>query len=386
MLRPETAADADFRAEVRGWLHENIPAELRHATFRPAPEQGMPWYRRLSSQGLIAPHWPREHGGMAATPVRQVILMEELARAGAPDIPTQGLNHIGPLLMACGTHEQKRQHLPGILAGDAVWCQGYSEPGAGSDLASLRSRAVRSGDSLVINGHKIWTTWGHHADWMFALVRTSDAGKPQHGITFVLIDMKTPGIRRRPIRTIAGDDEFAEVFLDDVAVPLSNVVGEIDRGWQVATAVLTEERLRIGSPALALKAMERLRMMLRSRQDADAGAAVLDRVAECEVAVETLVAAFLGAAEAAQRGVAADSSYLKVLATDTVHLVLDVTQQLAGPLAALRAAQRHGNDLLDFSEMYLQSRRLPIYGGSNEIQRNLIATRTLGLPAAGSKR
>lgn len=386
MLRPETTADADFRAEVRGWLQENVPDELRHLTFRPEPEQGMPWYRQLSARGWIAPHWPRQYGGMAATPLQQVILMEELARAGAPDIPTQGLNHIGPLLMACGTDAQKQLHLPGILAGDAVWCQGYSEPGSGSDLASLRSRARRDGDRLVINGHKIWTTWGHHADWMFALVRTSDDGKPQHGITFVLIDMKTPGVRRRPIRTIAGDDEFAEVFLDDVVIPLSNVVGEIDRGWQVATAVLAEERLRIGSPALALKAIERLRMMLRSGPVGNPTSSMMERTVECEVAVETLIAAYLGAAEAAERGVAADSSYLKVLATDTVHLVLDTTQQLAGPMAALRASSRHGADLLDFSEMFLQSRRLSIYGGSNEIQRNLIATRTLGLPLAGSKR
>lgn len=386
MLRPETAAEAALRAEARAWLAAHVPNELRHQTFRPLPAQGMPWYRQLSARGWIAPHWPREHGGMGATPVQQVILMEELARAGAPDIPTQGLNHIGPLLMACGTAAQKQRHLPGILAGDAVWCQGYSEPGSGSDLASLRSRAEQRGDALVINGHKIWTTWGHHADWMFALVRTSSGAKPQHGITFVLIDMKTPGIRRRPIRTIAGDDEFAEVFLDDVVVPIVNVVGEIDRGWQVATAVLAEERLRIGSPALALKALERLRMMRRSPSALDASAAVLERAAECEVAVETLIAAFLSAAEAAEQGVAADSSYLKVLATEAVHLVLDVTQQLAGPAAALRDARREDDDLLDFSEMFLQSRRLSIYGGSNEVQRNIIATRVLGLPVLGGLR
>ncbi len=385
MLRPETPDEAAFRAEVRVWLAEHVPDDLRHNTFRPLPAQCMPWYRQLAVRGWIAPHWPREHGGMDATPVQQVILMEELARAGAPDIPTQGLNHIGPLLMACGTQEQKQRHLPGILCGDAVWCQGYSEPGAGSDLTSLRSRAERRGDTLVINGHKIWTTWGHHADWMFALVRTSSGAKPQHGITFVLIDMTTAGIRRRPIRTIAGDDEFAEVFLDDVVVPLSNVIGEIDRGWQVATAVLAEERLRIGSPAQALKALERLRMMLRSKPADDASAALLERAAECELAVETLIAAFLSAAEAAERRVAADSSYLKVLATEAVHLVLDVTQQLAGPSAALRNARREGNDLLDYSEMFLQSRRLPIYGGSNEVQRNIIATRVLGLPMARSK-
>ena len=386
MLRPDTPADAAFRAEVRTWLADNVPDVMRHQTFRPLPAEGMPWYRLLFERGWIAPHWPRAHGGMGASPVRQVILMEEFARAGTPDIPMQGLNHIGPLLMARGTPAQQRRHLPPILSGDAIWCQGYSEPGSGSDLASLRTRAEVRGDTLVINGHKIWTTWGHHADWMFALVRTTNGPKPQHGITFVLIDMKTKGIRRRPIRTIADDDEFAEVFFDDVVVPLENVVGEIDKGWSVATAVLADERLRIGSPAIALKALERLRMLLRHPPVGVPDAALLERVADAEAAVETLIAAFLQAAEAAEDGIAADSSYLKALATETVHQVLDVASELAGPEAALRNARRVGPDLLDFSEMFLQSRRLTIYGGSNEIQRNLIATRVLGLPVAGSVR
>ena len=386
MLRPESQSETAFRAEAREWLGANVPDALRHTTFRPLPAVGMPWYRKLAARGWIAPHWPREHGGMAATPVQQVILMEELARAGAPDIPTQGLNHIGPLLMARGTVKQQQEHLPGILAGDAIWCQGYSEPGSGSDLSSLRTRAERRGDMLVLNGHKIWTTWGHHADWMFALVRSSSGAKPQQGITFVLIDMATPGIRRRPIRTIAGDDEFAEVFFDDVAVPLDNVVGEIGGGWEVATAVLAEERLRIGSPALALKALERLRMLLRAGPSGLTSCLFGERIAAAEVAVETLIAAFLSAAEAAEKGVAADSSYLKVLATETVHQVLDLAHKVAGPSGALRHARRHGEDMLDYSEMFLQSRRLTIYGGSNEVQRNIIATRVLGLPLAGSRK
>lgn len=385
MLRPETAAEAAFRSEVRAWLAANVPDALRHGTFRPLPAEGMPWYRALSQRGWIAPHWPRSHGGMGASPVQQVILMEEMALAGTPDIPTQGLNHLGPLLIARGTPAQQQRHLPPILAGDAIWCQGYSEPGSGSDLASLRTRAEVRGDTLVINGHKIWTTWGHHADWMFALVRTSAAGKPQHGITFVLIDMTTPGIRRRPIRTIAGDEEFAEVFFDDVAVPLANVVGEIDRGWQVATAVLSEERLRIGSPAQALRAQERLRMMLRATPGDRVPAGVREATALAAVEVETLVAAYLEATEAAEQGIAADSSYLKLLATDTVHRLLELVRRVAGRGAALRDPVRHGDDLLDATEMFLQARRLGIYGGSSEVQRNIIATRVLGLPVLGGK-
>jgi alkylation response protein AidB-like acyl-CoA dehydrogenase len=385
MLRPETSAEAAFRAEVRAWLADNVPDALRHLTFRPLPAIGMPWYRKLYERGWIAPHWPKSHGGMGATPVQQVILMEEMARAGTPDFPTQGLNHIGPMLIARGTPEQQRRHLPPILSGDAIWCQGYSEPGSGSDLASLRTRAEVRGDELVINGQKIWTTWGHHADWMFALVRTSDSGKPQAGITFVLIDMTTPGLRRRPIRTIARDDEFAEVFFDDVAVPLDNVVGEINAGWQVATAVLSEERLRIGAPGQALRALERLRMMRRAHPQAAADAALRDAVALAQVEVETLTAAYLDAAEAAEEGVAADSSYLKLLATETVHRLLDLTRRVAGPAAALGQAERHGADMVDASEMFLQARRLGIYGGSSEIQRSLIATRVMGLPGASAK-
>jgi alkylation response protein AidB-like acyl-CoA dehydrogenase len=379
MLRMESESDARFRAEATNWLRTNIPEALRHLTFRPPPADSMRWYKILAAREWIAPHWPHEYGGTQLTPVQQVILMEEMARAGAPDIPAQGLNHLGPILIKCGTDAQRRRHLPGVLAGDTIWCQGYSEPGAGSDLANLRTRAERDGTDLVINGHKIWVTWGHHANWMFALVRTSEGTLRQQGITFVLIDLKTPGITRRPIRTIAGDDEFCEVFLDNVRVPLENVVGEIDHGWAVATALLSEERLRIGSPALALKALERLRQMVRN----DASNPYFrERIAHAEIETETLIASYLSVAEAEQQGDVADSSYLKILATETVQSILDILQQVAGEAAPLRHAERTAGGILDYSEMFLQSRRLTIYGGSNEIQRNIIATRVLGLPTA----
>ncbi|CAM3950218.1 Acyl-CoA dehydrogenase [Bordetella tumbae] len=385
MLRPETAEIAAFRTEVREWMEANVPAALKHKTFRPPPRDGMPWYRALAHRGWIAPHWPKSHGGMGASPVEQVVLMEEMAAAGTPDIPTQGLNHIGPLLIARGTPEQQHRHLPAILSGDAIWCQGYSEPGSGSDLASLRTRADIRSDHLIINGQKIWTTWGHHADWMFALVRTSTEGKPQQGITFVLIDMKTPGIRVRPITTIARDDEFAEVFFDDVVVPIENVVGDINAGWQVATAVLSEERLRIGAPGQALRARERLRMMLRAHPDVAGDPVIRDAVALAEIEVQTLIAAYLDAAEAQEKGIAADSSYLKLLGTNTVHRLLDLVRTVSGPAAALCLAERNGVDMLDSTEMFLQARRLGIYGGSSEVQRTLIATRVLGLPVSAAK-
>ena len=376
MLRPETTEEKQFREGVRAWLSARVPADLRHRTFRPAPERAMEFYRALSARGWIAPHWPRAFGGMQASPVEQVILMEEMARIGAPDLPTQGLNHIGPLLMKCGSDAQRARHLPPILRGDVIWCQGYSEPGAGSDLASLRTRGVVRGDRLLVSGHKIWTTWGHHADWMFALVRTGEGATKQEGITFVLLDLHSPGIARRPIRTIAGDDEFCEVFLDEVEVPLENVVGRIGEGWGVATALLNEERIRVAAPIQAFRALVRLRAMVGAQPEPW----LEGRVAEAEIEVETLVAAFLEVAEDEEGGGSlADSSYLKILATETVQHVLDVLQEAAARRAAVRTPRYDAPDPLDFSEMFLQARRLSIYAGSNEIQRSILAARVLDM-------
>jgi len=379
MLRPESAAEQNFRLDVRAWLAANTPEHLRHLTFRPAPGEIMPWYRRLFERGWIAPHWPRQHGGMGASPAEQVILAEEMAVFGAPDIPSQGINQIGPLLIRFGSPAQRALHLPLILSGETVWCQGYSEPGAGSDLASLRTRARIEGGEFIIDGHKTWTTWGQHAHWMYALVRSGAAGRRHEGISFVLIDLTTPGITRRPIRNIAGDEEFCEVFLDRVRVPVANVVGEAGAGWRVATALLNEERIRIGSPLLALKALERLRAVARLT-GADAAPQMQERIAQAELEVETLIAAYLEALEQLDGGdPASASACLKVLATETVQRVLDAAQEAAGGARALLRPLMAEGMRIDFSEMVLQSRRLSIYGGSNEIQRSLIASRVLGL-------
>ena len=235
MFRRDAPAEAEFRMEVRTWLEANLPVALRGRTARPPPVELMPWYHMLSCKGWVAPHWPRQHGGMGATLNEQIIMTEELARIGAPQLPAQGLNHIGPILMEFGTDAQKEQHLPPIIAGTVIWAQGYSEPGAGSDLASLSTRATLEGNHFVVRGQKIWTTWAHHSDWMFALVRTDPQAQPrQAGITFLLLDLHSPGIRIRPIKTIAGDDEFSEVFFDDVIVPAENLVGKLHDGWRIA--------------------------------------------------------------------------------------------------------------------------------------------------------
>lgn len=380
MIRPETQAETAFRAEARAWFEENLPANLRNLTFRPEPAQIMPWYAALYRKGWIAPHWPKQYGGMGATAAEQVILFEESARIGAPDYPSQGLNQIGPLLMKAGNDAQKALHLPRILSGEAVWCQGYSEPGSGSDLASLRTRGEVRGDRIVINGQKIWTTWGHHADWMYALVRTGAGEKKKHGITFVLLDMKSKGLKRRPITTIAGDDEFCEVFFDDVEVPLENVVGQIDQGWRVATSLLDEERIRIGTPLLPLRAMARLRAVMR-HNGLENDTSWRRRLARAEVAVETVTAAFFQCLESFEAGTAAggESSYLKILATEVTQDIVDLVQEAAGGWRAVKLAQQGSEARADFNEMYLQSRRLSIYGGSNEIQRTILATQVLGL-------
>ena len=230
MFRHDSPDEATFRTEVRAWLEANLPAALRGRTNRPPPSELMPWYRMLSRKEWIAPHWPKQYGGMGATLNEQIIMTEELARVGAPQLPAQGLNHIGPILIEFGTEGQKAKHLPPIIAGTVIWAQGYSEPGAGSDLASLASRATLDGDHFVVNGQKIWTTWGQHSDWMFALVRTDPLAEPRHaGISFLLLDLHSPGITIRPIRTIAGDDEFSEVFFDNLVVPAENLVGKHQR-------------------------------------------------------------------------------------------------------------------------------------------------------------
>ncbi|MBI1201122.1 MAG: acyl-CoA dehydrogenase [Rhodopseudomonas sp.] len=379
MLRSESEAELAFRREVRGWFERELPAELRDLTFRPLPDMVMPWYRKLSRQGWIAPHWPRAFGGMDASPVEQVILMEEAARIGAPEIPTQGLNQIGPILQRFGSDAQKEFHLPRILNGDAIWCQGYSEPGAGSDLASLRTAGSVEGDDVVVTGHKIWTTWGHHADWMYALVRTNKDVPKREGISFILIDMKSSGVLRRPIRTLADEFEFCEVFLDKVRVPRANIVGELNRGWTVATALLSQERLILGSPGNALRAYERLRRLARAL-----GTRLSDSdklmIAKARIELETLIASFLDAAEGFRDGRPVDSSYLKILSTETTQFILDAAQTVSGAYAGVKFPMDVDGTTIDFSELFLQSRRLSIYGGSNEIQRDLIARNVLAMP------
>jgi alkylation response protein AidB-like acyl-CoA dehydrogenase len=382
MFRRDTPAEAEFRRQVRTWLEANLPAALRGRTTRPPPTELMPWYHALSQKGWIAPHWPKQYGGMGATLNEQIVMTEELARVGAPHLPTQGLNHIGPILMEFGTEAQKAQHLPPIIAGSVIWAQGYSEPGAGSDLASLATRATLDGDHFVVRGHKIWTTWAHHSDWMFALVRTDPQAKPrQAGISFLLIDLHSPNIRVRPIKTIAGDDEFSEVFFDEVVVPAENLVGKLHDGWRIANALLGHERLATSNPQFALMALDRIKTLARASGLID-DPAFQDRLAAASINVTTLSALFHHAVQLTNDGHSPgpESSVIKIVGSELLQALNDLMIEAAGGHATAESPVVTNFGAVDVAASFLMSRRVTIYGGSSEIQRNVLARRVLNLP------
>jgi alkylation response protein AidB-like acyl-CoA dehydrogenase len=382
MFRRDTPAEAEFRTEVSTWLEANLPVALRGRTARPPPGELMPWYRTLSHKGWVAPHWPKQYGGMGATLNEQIIMTEELARVGAPQLPAQGLNHIGPILMEFANDAQKAQHLPPIVAGTVIWAQGYSEPGAGSDLASLSTRAILDGDHFVVRGQKIWTTWAHHSDWMFALVRTDPQAHPrQAGISFLLIDLHSPGIKIRPIRTIAGDDEFSEVFFDDVIVPAENLVGKLHDGWRIANALLGHERLATSNPQFSLMAIERIKTMARA-SGIIADPAFQDRLAAASINVTALSAMFSHAVELTnhEKSPGPESSVIKIFASELLQMLNDLLIEAAGAHAPADKPIVTNYGTVDVAGPFLQARRVTIYGGSSEIQRNVLARRVLNLP------
>jgi hypothetical protein len=382
MFRHDSPEEAAFRTEVRAWFEANLPPSLRGRTNRPPPHELMPWYHALSRKGWIAPHWPTKHSGMGATLNQQIIMTEELARVGAPHLPAQGLNHIGPILIEFGSEAQKAKHLPPILDGSVIWAQGYSEPGAGSDLASLATRATLTGDHFVVNGQKIWTTWGHHSQWMFALVRTDPQAQPRHaGISFILLDLRSPGIRVRPIHTIAGDDEFAEVFFDDVKVPAENLVGKLHDGWRIANALLGHERLGNANPQFALIALERIKTMARAT-GVMADPAFRDRLAAASINATALVAMFSHAVELTnrERSPGPESSIIKIYGTELLQSLNDLLVEAAGSDSSIEHPLMTALGEVDVSTPFLQVRRATIYGGSSEIQRNIVARRVLNLP------
>ena len=374
-------ADEEFRAELRAFLHAAYPEHLRYLDRRPTIAEIRPWLDALARKGWLAPHWPREHGGMGLSIGKYLIYYDELGRHGTGRLPDHAIHLLGPLLIRYGTDAQKARFLPGIAEGREIWCQGYSEPGAGSDLASLRTEAVLDGDDFVVTGQKIWTSMAPHADWIFMLVRTNKTVPQQAGISFLLADMRTPGITVRPIMNLKGESEFAEVFFDGARVPRENLVGEIDRGWTMAKSLLGDERITLGSPRQSAYALERLELLARETGSL-ADAAFVDRLTQLRldlVALEASFRRYVGMAEKGQR-LGPDVSMLKVWATELFQRITAEMVELGGELGGFKRAVQFEASSVDVMNQYLEATPPTIYGGSNEIQRNILAKAVLGLP------
>ena len=381
LFRSDTEGDAAFRAQVRSFLDQELPARLCDLPTRPRVEDAIWWHRKLNERGWIAPNWPREHGGMEASVEERLMLFEEMARKGAPELSSQAIYHIGPIIIRFGTPEQKAKHLPPMLTAERLWCQGYSEPNSGSDLASLRTTARVEGDRLIVNGQKIWTTGAHHAHWMFALVRTDpDAADRRNGISMILIDMKSKGITVRPIRTISGEDEFAEVFFDNVEVPIENVVGKLNDGWKLANAVLETERITSGSPQKVIVLLDRVRRVAEATGASD-DAAFRERLADAEIDVLAFQASFARMLDRVKAGgtPGTASSAMKLVNAELAQTLADILVEASGSLGAGLEPMLIGDRSVAVGTSYLQARRQTIYGGTSEIQRNIIAKRVLDL-------
>jgi alkylation response protein AidB-like acyl-CoA dehydrogenase len=377
-----------FRGELRAWLAANPPG--------PEPEEpgawvaySKAWQRRLTEAGWCGIAWPREYGGRGATLIEQIIFQEELARARAPQlINLAGLTMGGPVLIAHGTEAQKRRLLRPILTADEIWCQGFSEPNAGSDLASLRARAVVDGDDFVVSGQKVWTSWARFADWCMALVRTDPQAPKHRGITFLLIDMHSPGVTVRPLRQISGDEDFNEVFFEDVRVPRGNVVGEVHRGWEIAITCLMHERQTL-TFSRQLQSQVALAEMLElaRRTERDGRPATRDPLVRQALAAAVIDAhamrytAYRNLTRVLRGGVPGpEGSIEKLLWSEMYQRQLETALAIEGPYGQLVKGSPHAIDDGRWPHLFLYSRGRTIAAGTSEVQRNIIAERVLGLP------
>ena len=384
-----------FRDEVRTFFKENVPPAIqqklregRHTSKQDLVE----WTRILNKKGWAVPHWPVEHGGTGWTPVQQYIFNEEMQMTPAPPPLPFGVNMVGPVIATFGNDEQKKYYLPRIANLDDWWCQGFSEPGSGSDLASLKTTAKKKGDVYIVNGQKTSTTLAQHADWIFCLVRTDPAAKKQSGISFLLMDMKSRGITVRPIITIEGGHEVNEVFFDDVEVPVTNLVGEENKGWDYAKFLLGNERTNIARVGMSKERIRRIKEL--ASNVVSAGRPVMEdqkfreKLASIEIELKAL--------ELTQMRVVANegkhgkgkpdpaSSILKIKGSDIQQATTELLMDVIGPFAAPFASDDEGsNEIADWTTQiapgYFNYRKVSIYGGSNEIQRNIIAKAVLGL-------
>jgi alkylation response protein AidB-like acyl-CoA dehydrogenase len=376
--------DTAFREQVRRFVSENLPESIRHKVMNGIHlerEEHVRWQRILHAHGWGGVGWPKEFGGPGWSPTELYIFEEECARGGAPRLISFGLKMIAPVLMTFGNAAQQQRFLPKIMAAEEWWCQGYSEPGAGSDLASLKTRAVRDGYHYIVNGQKTWTTLGQYADWIFCLVRTDPEAKKQSGISFLLIDMKTPGVTVRPIITLDGAHEVNEVWLEDVKVPVENRIGEENRGWTYAKFLLGHERTNIAGIGIAKRELVRLKSIAEAegRLDDPLFAA---RIAQVEIDLMALEITNLRvlSAEGAKKAPGPEASILKIKGTEIQQAIAELMMQAVGAYALPFRQTDVGPDYAaNLGTGYCNLRKLSIFGGSNEIQKNIISQMIMGL-------
>ncbi len=393
-----TPEELAFRDEVRAFVRDKLPPQIARKVIehkRLVKDDWVTWQKALYAQGWIAPGWPKEYGGTGWNPVQRHIFEEECAAAGGPRVIAFGVDMVGPVIIAFGHPWQKERYLPRILSSEDWWCQGYSEPGSGSDLASLKTRAERRGDHYIVNGQKTWTTLAQYADMMFCLVRTSTEGKKQNGISFLLIDMKTPGITVRPIITLDGEHEVNEVWLENVEVPVENLVGEEGRGWTYAKFLLSHERTGIAGVSRSKRELAFLKHI--AAEQTQGGRPLIenprfrDKISRVEIdlmALEITVLRVL-AADRQGRPPGPEASILKIKGTEIQQALTELMMEAVGPWALPHLPDSWGDHWLGervgpeyaapLAAQYLNFRKVSIYGGSNEIQRNIVSQMILGL-------
>jgi alkylation response protein AidB-like acyl-CoA dehydrogenase len=387
-----TAEEQSFRHEVRDWVRANLPAETSRKVFaaqRLTRDDLQGWAKILGAKGWLGYAWPKAFGGPGWNAVQKHLFEEECAMAGAPRIVPFGPVMVAPVIMTFGSPEQHQRFLPGIASGEVWWSQGYSEPGSGSDLASLKTRAERVGDKYIVNGQKTWTTLAQYGEWIFCLVRTSTEGKPQTGISFLLIDMKSPGITVRPIITLDGEHEVNEVFFDNVEVPVGNLVGEENKGWTYAKYLLAHERTNIADVNRAKRELERLKRIAKAEGVYDE-LRFRDQIALLEVdivALEMMVLRVLSAEKSGKQSLDV-AGLLKIRGSEIQQRYTELMMLAAGPYArpfiheALEAGWQGEHVgaayLAPLAGTYFNYRKTTIYGGSNEVQRNIISQQVLG--------
>jgi alkylation response protein AidB-like acyl-CoA dehydrogenase len=387
-----TPEEQKFREDIRAWVRDNLPKEISdkvHNALRLSRDDMQRWAKILGKKGWLGYGWPKQFGGPGWNAVQKHLFEEETALAGAPRIVPFGPVMVAPVIMAFGNQEQQQRFLPGISSGEVWWSQGYSEPGSGSDLASVKTRAERKGDNYIVNGQKTWTTLAQYGEWIFCLVRTSTEGKPQTGISFLLIDMKSPGVSVRPIIMLDGEPEVNEVFFDNVEVPAANLIGEENKGWTYAKHLLSHERTNIADVNRAKRELERLKRIAKAEGVYD-DRRFRDEIAKLEVdvvALEMLVLRVLSAEKSGKNSLDI-AGLLKIKGSEIQQRYSELMMLAAGPYAIpfLPEAMDAGWQgefvgaayLAPLASTYFNLRKTTIYGGSNEVQRNIVAQTVLG--------